>query len=96
MTHEPAAGNGNGRRWYDSTRVIWALFTIVGSLLTFGFMAVWNSTAQACAVNAAQDVRIERVQTVLDAVSARQDRMERTQDKMNDKLDELLRRTPAR
>jgi len=88
--------NGNGRRWYDSTKVIWALFTLVGSLLSLWLVALWADVTEARTINAAQNVKIERTQVVLESVSVRQDRMERTQEKMDDKLDELLRRTPPR
>lgn len=93
MTHHDPNGNGNGRgRWYDSTIVIWGLFVVIGGLLAAMAGVAWSSACEANRVNSAQDVRIERLQVVLEGVSLRLNRMETKQDLTSDKIDELLRR----
>ena len=33
--------NGNGRRWYDSAKVVWGLFAAIGGLFgTMGFLLI--------------------------------------------------------
>lgn len=52
-----------GRRWYDSSKVIWSLFGVVGFMLLAYAGALWAITRQAEAKNGEQDVKIQRIES---------------------------------
>jgi len=97
MPHETAVnGNGNGKRWYDSTKIIWALFSVVGMLLGFLCMVIYGKTdSNETSINT-HNVKIERIMTTMENVNSKQTSMEAKQDKMDDKLNQILLRMPPR
>lgn len=77
-------GLRNGGRWYDSTRVIWGLFSVVGFLLGVGLTTLWTqitdheariraleiTTAQHAATYGEIARRLERIETKVDKLQS--------------------------
>jgi Tfp pilus assembly protein PilO len=81
--------NINGRRWYDSAKVIWGLFGVVGVCAIAFAGTLWASVGELRATTAEHESRMR----VMDA-EARQtrmmlDRLEAKLDRMDAKLDSM-------
>ena len=73
-----AVKNGNGRRWYDTSRVIAWLFTAVSLFVLAWAAIVWNAARGAEIKNVEQDGKITS--------------LEKSVEKMDGKLDRILER----
>lgn len=75
-----AVKNGNGRRWYDTSRVLAAMFSLVCLFIFAWATIVWNSARVAEIKNVEQDGRLTSI--------------EKAVEKMDAKLDRILERLP--
>lgn len=91
MPDEPMSGDhrpyGNGKRWYDPSRMVLVLFMIVGF-----FTVAWGGMVFTLAYGASQKTLQQDEQ--IKAIYSRMDGFDAKLDKQDGKLDRVLERMP--
>lgn len=83
-----ADGNGSGRRWYDSAKVIWGLFVFIGSLFSVVGLLLAVLVSMAWGVVESNGKRVNELEKIVPVVQAQNEdikgRLGRIEDKLND------------
>jgi hypothetical protein len=66
---------GEGRRWYDTSRVLAAMMAIVLALICSWAAIVWNCARGAEITNCRQDEQIGALQKSVDKIDGKLDRI---------------------
>jgi uncharacterized membrane protein SpoIIM required for sporulation len=64
-----------GRRWYDSVRVIWALFGVIGMFVVAWGGVVYSMAKASELENARQDEQIKSVKEGIDKIDRKVDKV---------------------
>ncbi len=57
---------GRKERWYDASRVIWGLFGFITLVILSSVGVLWAAVETNRKANAAQDVKIQKIETTLE------------------------------
>jgi len=98
MPNEPVSAThgpyGNGKRWYDPSRMVTALFSVLAFFLIAWGGFVFTVAYGASQKNLEQDGQIKAITERLSGFDLKLDKQDGKLDKQDAKLDRVLERMP--